>query len=63
MAQQPRDRQREELVEEYRVWAQLCQDKHGLPWPIHLDELDSASSQEILLEVKKLKVLGRTPHE
>jgi len=54
---------RRELEEEYRVWAQMCLDKHGLPWPVKDSDLNSISDQELSQEVKKLKVLGRTPHE
>jgi len=54
---------RREIEEEYRVWAQICNDKHGLPWPISEDELRNASDQDLSRELKKLKVLGRTPHE
>lgn len=63
MAQSESDRRRLELVQEYTVWANLCENKHGLPWPILSDQLDSASDQTLLAEIKKLKVLGRTPHE
>lgn len=54
---------RQELLDEYRVWAKICEDKHGLPWPIVESQLASATDQEVLSEIKKLKMLGRTPHE
>jgi hypothetical protein len=63
MATQPIDRTRRELEEEYRTWARICEDKHGNPWPIHQDEIANASDQDLMSEVKKLKLLGRTPHE
>lgn len=63
MAQSPIDSHRVELEQEYSTWAKLCEDKHGLPWPIPQDLLGDATDQAILVEIKKLKVLGRTPHE
>jgi hypothetical protein len=63
MAQQPIDPSRQELEDEYRTWAQICLDKHGMPWPVKESELSSASDSHLTLEIKKLKVLGRTPHE
>lgn len=57
------DPAREELERLYRTWAQICMDKHGLPWPIAEENLSSTSSQKLLAEIKELKVLGRTPHE
>lgn len=54
---------RQDLLSEYRTWARICEDKHGQPWPISESQLQSASDQEVMQEVKKLKVLGRTPHE
>jgi hypothetical protein len=54
---------RQALLDEYRVWARICEDKHGLPWPILESQLQTATDQEILAESKKLKMLGRTPHE
>jgi len=63
MATQPRDHQRENAENEYRVWAQICYDKHGLPWPITEDELPDAALPVLVQEIKRLKVLARTPHE
>lgn len=54
---------RKELESEYRIWAQICLDKHGLPWPIGESEIKDATDQHLNMELKKLKVLGRTPHE
>lgn len=54
---------RRELEEEYTTWARICENKHGLPWPIKQDEITKALDSELLAEVKKLKVLGRTPAE
>lgn len=54
---------RKELLDEYRTWARICEDKHGSPWPLAESSLSNATDQEILSEIKKLKVLGRTPHE
>lgn len=55
--------QRRELMDEYRVWANICKDKHGLPWPLAEDALDKALDSEILAEIKKMKVIARTPHD
>jgi hypothetical protein len=63
MATTPPDHHREEIEEEYVTWARLCENKHGLPWPIKQDDLGSHSSADLLSEIKKLKVLGRTPPE
>lgn len=49
--------------EEYRTWAQICEDKHGMPWPITQDDVPDATLSELVHETKKLKILGRTPHE
>lgn len=62
MAQTSKDR-RTELEQEYLTWAQLCLDKHGLPYPIQQEKLGESSDQDLSTELKKLKVLGRTPHE
>ena len=63
MAQQPINSRRVELEQEYAVWAKICEDKHGLPWPISQDRLMDVPELDLLAEIKKLKVLGRTPHE
>lgn len=55
--------ERRELEDEYAVWAKLCSDKHGLPWPISAESVPTASNLQLSLELKKLKTLGRTPHE
>jgi hypothetical protein len=52
-----------ETRQEYETWAQICEDKHGLPWPIPRDRVEASSLADLLREIKKLKVLGRTPHE
>lgn len=54
---------RHELEEEYRAWARICANKHGLPWPVSDDELPTVSDSDLMAEIKKLKDLGRTPHE
>lgn len=54
---------RREIEEEYATWANICLNKHGLPWPIKVDAVKDATDQEIFAEIKKLKVLGRTPTE
>jgi len=63
MATQQPDPQRQEILDEYRVWARICEDKHGLPWPVSDDLLPDTDTSKLLLEIKKLKMLGRTPHE
>jgi hypothetical protein len=60
--QQPKT-PRTELEEIYVAWARVCEDKHGLPWPIPVDRIQAASDLELQQEVKKLKDLGRIPHE
>lgn len=62
MATQPIDPQRQELEDEYCTWAAICADKHGHPWPVSKEAVPSASSQDLVRELKKLKELGRTPH-
>lgn len=57
------DRLKQEVIEEYITWARMCESKHGLPWPIHADELRDVELSTLLAEIKKLKVLGRTPPE
>jgi len=63
MATQPHDRRRRELEEEYTAWARICENKHGLPWPIPQDELSDIPTQDLLNEIKRLRNLGRTPPE
>lgn len=63
MPQNQQSDQREELERLYRTWAQICLDKHGLPWPIEEDKISSVTDQKLLAEIKELKILGRTPHE
>jgi hypothetical protein len=63
MATEPKDLARQEMEDEYIVWADICRDKHGLPWPIPQTALADASDVHLAREIKKLKVLGRTPHE
>lgn len=63
MASNPVDRRRQELEDEYLVWANICLDKHGLPYPIQREGLKEVSDSELSAEIKRLKVLGRTPHE
>jgi hypothetical protein len=63
MATTADDRHRKALESEYIVWAGICEDKHGQPWPFSVDDLPAISDAELSVEVKKLKVLGRTPHE
>lgn len=62
MANQPHTF-RSGLELEYRTWAQICLDKHGQPWPIADADVKDATEQELQLEIKRLKTLGRTPHE
>jgi hypothetical protein len=63
MATQQPDPLRIELEEEYVVWATICMDKHGLPWPIKQESVSTVPVSDLLREIKKLKILGRTPHE
>lgn len=63
MATQQPDLHRQEIEEEYRVWARICEDKHGLPWPVPEDLIPNSDTSKLLSEIKKLKMLGRTPHE
>jgi hypothetical protein len=57
------NRQRRELEDEYFAWAKICEDKHGLTWPVSIDDLPEISDRELVQEIKKLKELGRTPYE
>lgn len=50
------------IEEEYATWAQIVQDKHGMPWPIPEDRVNEVTPQRLVLEIKKLKELARTPH-
>jgi hypothetical protein len=61
--QPPASQSRLELEDEYRVWCRLCEDKHGLPWPVPEEDINATPDHKLLSEIKKLKVLGRTPHE
>lgn len=63
MATSTNDRDHRELFALYCVWAQICSDKHGLPWPLSRDEAQDAADDILMKEIKKLKELGRTPHE
>lgn len=58
-----KSRQRLELESDYRTWATICLEKHGHPWPISEDDVAQATDQELSMEIKKLRTLGRTPHE
>lgn len=63
MATEAPDPRRLEAEEEYRAWARICEDKHGLPWPILEDAIPDSTTSRLLSEIKKLRTLGRTPHE
>jgi hypothetical protein len=63
MATNPVNHERQEAESEYKTWAQICLDKHGHPWPVSEEELASISDQRLAQEIKRLKALGRTPHE
>lgn len=63
MATQPIDHAHKEAFEEYCVYARLCQDKHGLPWPLDRDEAENTPLDVLRAEIRKLKDLARTPRE
>lgn len=51
------------LEHEYMAWANICERKHGLPWPITKEALASVSDQEIQMAIQHLRALARTPPE
>lgn len=57
------DAKRLVLIAELKTWDTICKDKHGFAMPLSEDDLAKLPLSDLELELKKLKTLGRTPHE